>query len=86
LSEAHNEAGTMNDWVNSINSVKNRLDDLNSLGWSVKHDVKKLIEVEANPDADEFECEKCYKIFDIEDSIKEAGILICPKCYGEIYE
>jgi len=35
---------------------------------------------------DEFECERCHGIFDIEDSIKiggKHGSLYCPRCSGD---
>jgi len=38
--------------------------------------------VEANPDNDEFECEICVRICDIDDSHKlPSGKLICYECY-----
>lgn len=33
--------------------------------------------------SDEFECERCHGIFDIEDSIRQNGKLYCPRCSGD---
>ena len=38
---------------------------------------------EPNPDADEFKCDRCGDIWDIEDSIKQGGELVCPDCAGK---
>jgi uncharacterized protein YbaR (Trm112 family) len=40
-----------------------------------------IVEPEANPENDEFKCEGCNKIFDIEDSIRVGkDELYCPNC------
>ena len=38
---------------------------------------------EADPDNDEFECEVCHGVFDIEDSIKRGYIYVCPECNAQ---
>ena len=38
---------------------------------------------EADPENDEFECEDCHQVFDIEDSIKTKGLYLCSSCSGE---
>jgi len=37
LSEAHNDKGTMNDWVDAFGKAQAKLDNLNSFGWAVRH-------------------------------------------------
>jgi hypothetical protein len=39
-------------------------------------------EKHADPSADEFECEACHKVLDIEDSVRDGrkGPLLCPEC------
>ena len=42
---------------------------------------ERLKEITADPDNDEFECEVCHGIFDIDDSISIAkGTLVCEQC------
>ena len=35
---------------------------------------------DADPNNDEFECEECGEVLDIEDSIEVGDMLICPDC------
>lgn len=37
----------------------------------------------ADPDNDEFDCEECGVIGDIDDSIRVENRLLCPVCSGE---
>ena len=39
---------------------------------------------EADPEADEFECAGCHKVFDIEDSYALLSELYCPSCKSSI--
>lgn len=40
---------------------------------------------EANPEADEFNCTNCGKVFDIENSIRKDGELYCETCSGYFF-
>ena len=49
------------------------------LGWEVMQDLMDS----ADPNNDEFRCESCRKIFDIEDSIKWGDDLFCETCVAK---
>jgi len=42
--------------------------------------MKNKIVEDADPNNDQFECEECGGVFDIEDSIEVGDMLICPDC------
>ena len=46
----------------------------------IREMLKKEFAVEADPDADEFECMQCHKTFDNDDSIRVDGELYCVQC------
>jgi len=48
----------------------------------VLNDIKRMLP--ANPNADEFECQRCHGKFDIEDSVKKNDELYCEVCSKEI--
>jgi hypothetical protein len=55
--------------------------------WLESHGyyVENYPELDANPDNDEFECENCNGIFDIDDSVRvEKGVLFCEDCAEQL--
>lgn len=50
----------------------------------IKQYLRENFKVEANPDADEFECTECERVFDNDDSLEHDGDLYCPPCYEKI--
>jgi hypothetical protein len=60
---------------------KPTLNDKGECVWVPKADAPP-----ADANADEFECEKCHSIRDIEDSIERGELLLCDDCASETRE